>query len=560
MTKHKPIKEIMPWSKDELEKLLLKVIDLGVETAKIDFKLEIETNTPEQKSELLKDICAISNTYDLNYDDYGFLIYGVKSKSIIGISTKEENTDNFQNHIEQLLKNNITPTPQIQIVSFETKDNKKWGVIVIPPDNNKPHMFFKDFSCPTNPSKNRKKGEWFVRHGSTTDPASAEDLSIINQKQIEITLEPLKESIKNLQARVLKTEEQYNSALFKIIETALKNTTQNRNAPKVENTEIASDIEEVVSVDLASRFKSKLLTPKDKLSEELISEAKKIREYIDGANTGLTWIPQLNNPEDNKKILENLEEKVKPFIDSVAMIILKDEKNIYKESLIKAIKILCKSIDAPSGTQYNRIGQGIRYYPLYLLLYVIFICGVVSNKGSLLKDILNLQIKHPRTKNASPITDVYFFAYEGKALINDAYKQRWCEPIAQRIRQFISDNISEHITEMSEAEYFFKGEFVLALSNINKVMNDGKQAEHRIPLGGLYLYLYECNEPITDLITELPDWLEKLYDHPLNELLDMFDKNATKMSGQGCFATGTHGLKTRELYNLALSSRAKKTR
>src|SRR5258708_33063354 len=70
--------QILPWANNALETLLLDLIAHGTEAAKIDFKAEIEANTPEQKAELLKDISAIANTYDENYEDHGFLVYGVK--------------------------------------------------------------------------------------------------------------------------------------------------------------------------------------------------------------------------------------------------------------------------------------------------------------------------------------------------------------------------------------------------------------------------------------------------------------------------------------------------
>lgn len=95
----------MPWSNNELEALLKGLISHGSEVAKIDFKLELETSTSEQKAELLKDITAIANTYDdSNYDDYGFVIYGVQSKAIVGITSTEKNTDKLQNTVEQILK------------------------------------------------------------------------------------------------------------------------------------------------------------------------------------------------------------------------------------------------------------------------------------------------------------------------------------------------------------------------------------------------------------------------------------------------------------------------
>ena len=560
--KKKTTQEILPWTNGELEALLIEVISHGTEVAKIDFKTEIETATSEQKADLLKDIIAIANTFDDSYEDHGFIIYGVKAKTITGITQTESDTDKFQNHIEQLLKTYISPMPQIYVLGFETTDGKKWGVIVIPPRNNKPHMFFKDLFC-TDRSRSRKKGEWFVRRGSTTDPGLPEDLALITQKQTELLLGPLRESIRSLQSRVAKTEDQYNSALFKLVERAVS-TIPEKTERKLEqsgdleiNVSDNIDVGESLGMDLPTRIRHKLRTPKNAIAEDLISEAKSLREYLDGADTGLTWIPQLKNSEGNKKIVADLEEKTQGLQLSIAMILLNDNKGEYTDALFRSIKILAKATEVPSGVQYNRIGEGLRYYPLALILYTIFICGVAANRGTILKQVLEIPIKHHRRSGTSAITDVYFFYYEARALFNDAYEQRWCEPVVQRIRQVINDKIGEMITEFSEPEYFFRGEFVLALTNIDKGMSGGEEVDHRVPLGGLYLYMHEAHDPIVGFISENPDWFGKLYNHPLNEILDMFDRNAHKMAGSGCIAIGMHGLKTVDHYQESLKHKPK---
>lgn len=553
-TRKKSTQEILPWNNEELEALLKEVISHGTETSKIDFKSEIETSTTEQKNELLKDITAIANSFDTdNYEDHGFIIFGVKAKTIIGITQTELDTDKFQNHIEQLLRSNISPMPQIYVMGFETSDAKKWGAIVVPPRNTKPHMFFKDISC-TNPKHSRKKGEWFVRRGATTDPGLPEDLSIITQRQMEVTLEPLKESIRSLQTRIAKTEDQYNSALFKLVERAVSAIPQN--APSIKKVteipEVNTDISDVLGIDLPNRLKEKLRTPKDAISEDLIAEAKNLRTYLESSSNSLPWVPQLNNSEENKKIIEEMEERVKSFQISVATILLNDNTGVYTDSLLRSLKILFKMIEAPSGVQYNRIGVSIRYYPLWLIIYTIFTCAVSANRGSVLKSILEIPLKSSRDRSSAVLSDIYFFCYEARSFFNDAFNQRWCEPISQRIRQVLNDRIAEMISEFSEPEYFFKGEFVLCLANIVKGMRNGEQADGRKPLGGLYLYIHEAQDPIRDFILENPKWFGELYEYPLNEILDMFDRNAHAMAGSGCFATAMHGFKAVDSYNEAL--------
>jgi Putative DNA-binding domain len=547
---------ILPWENKELEALLQSLIALGTETAKIDFKAEIETATADQKAEFLKDITAMANTYDENNADHGFLIYGVKGKTITGITQTETDTDKLQSHIEQILKTYISPMPQIYVVGFKAATDEQWGVIVIPPRNSKPHMFFKDLQC-TDPKRSRKKGEWFVRRGSTTDHGLPEDLAIITQRQTELLLEPLRESVRNLQIRFGKTEEQYNSALFKLVERAVSALPAVGDRESEDREELGTEIGEVLGMDLSARLKQKLRTPKDALAEGLVAEAKALRNFLDAASPDLPWAPRLNDAAGNKKIVEGLEEKTRSVQLSLATITLNDHDGTYTDALLRAVKILAKTLEVPSGTPYNRMGQAVRYYPLGLILYTIFVSGVAAGRADLLKQVLEIPLKRPGKKEAAHILDLFYFWYDAKALFNDAFTQTWCEPIAQRIRQVLNDRIGEMMAEFSESEFFFRGEFVLALTPIDLGTTNGLAVADRGPLPGLYLYMQEAYEVIEGLLLEQPDWLDKIYKNPLDEILGIFDQNASKAVAPNCMAIGLRGLRTAEFYGQSLQGKTK---
>jgi hypothetical protein len=547
---------ILPWENEELEQLLRNLIAHGTEAAKIDFKAEIETATADQKAELLKDVTAMANTYHENYADHGFLIYGVKAKAIAGIRQTEADTDKLQNHIEQILKTYISPMPQIYAVGFKAVTGEQWGVIVIPPRNNKPHMFFKDLQC-TDPKRSRKKGEWFVRRGSTTDHGLPEDLAMITQRQMELLLEPLRESTRNLQLRVAKVEEQYNSALFNLVERAVAALPGVGFRKSGGSEELAADIGEGLNIDLPARLRRTLRTPKDALAENLVAEAKVLRDFLDGASTDLPWAPKLNDAGRNKKIVEILEEKTRSLQLSLATIVLNDRKAAYADPLLRAVKVLAKTTEVPSGQTYNPMGEALRYYPLGLILYTIFACGVAVGRGDLLNQVLDIPLKRSGRKEPVHILDLFYFWRPAKTFFNDAFTQRWCEPMVQRIRQVINDRVGEMFGEFSESEFFFRGEFVLALIPIDVNITNGSGVDDRAPLPGLYLYMHEAYEAIEGLLLEHPDWLDNFYKNPLNDILGIFDKNAHKATAPDCMAIGLHDLSTAEFYRQSLQSKAK---
>ncbi|NNM83936.1 ATP-binding protein [Candidatus Parcubacteria bacterium] len=253
------LQSILPWNNEDLKKVLLELIAHGAEAAKVDFKAELELVSLEQKAELLKDVTAMANSYDDSNGDYGFIIYGVRAGKITGISTTEIDTDKLQNTIDQLLKEYIAPMPLVYVLSFEETTKEKWGVLVIAPRHNKPYMFFKDISC-QNQTKSRRKGEWFVRKGSTTSPGLPEDLTRITQKQTELLIVPLQESVRNLQDRVNKVEGQYETALFKVVTKAVS-IIEGENAVAIEK-EVKVELESP-EVEPSARLKFPLAHAKD---------------------------------------------------------------------------------------------------------------------------------------------------------------------------------------------------------------------------------------------------------------------------------------------------------
>lgn len=555
MVSNQPLQELLPWANRELQLILEDLISHGTELAKIDFKRDLDIATTEQKSELLKDLIAIANTYDENYQDYGFLVYGVQGTTIVGVQGSAGDTDKLQNQIEQLLKTYIAPMLTIYALGFTSADGTSWGAIVIPPRDNKPHMFFRDLES-RDPKQFRRRGEWFVRRGATTERGGPEDLMLIVHRQTAALLEPLHESIRNLQSRASIAEERYNTALFKLVAQSANVAAGGMSALEAD----APGAVQVSAADLPARLRYALRRPIDALGDELVSEARALHEYLAGSQSGLAWLPQANDSDDSRRIVESIEAAATPLQVSIATAILNDRDNVLSEKIVRSIAMVARAPEAPIGTSFNRIGEALRYYPLGLLLYTSFVCGVAANRGDLLQRILSIPLKFSRSRTTSQITDVFSCWYDARELFNSAIGVRKCEPMVERARQTLADRVGEMVPTATEAEYFFAGEFALALTGIDRAIVSELPDEMQTPLPGLYLYSHEASDVIAGFLGERSDWLESFYASPLMQILQSFERNAGRATARDCWGRAMIGFKPTAIYEEALARRARESK
>jgi len=337
-------------------------------------------------------------------------------------------------------------------------------------------------------------------------------------------------------------EDEYRSGMIAVVERALSGGIAGASGRGAETASVAED---ALQYDLPTRLKQRLRTPTDKIADELVAEATSLRAFLEG-RTDLPWTPQLNDPDESRHLIELLEEKTRTLQVSIATILLNDAKNTYTESLMRVMKIMAQTTDAPMGMPFNRLGQSIRY-PLGIILYTVFICGVAANRDAVLKRVLKTPLVRRQRNERVSILNIPHYLYEARALFNEAMGQRLCEPVPQRIRQVMSDALGDQLGEGSEAEVFFRGEFVMALAGIDASETGGVWPKDA-PLPGLYLYFEEAHRAIEDLLEDHPSWFETLYSRPVPEILALFDKNAGKAIPSGCVGAVFHRLEVSDLY------------
>jgi hypothetical protein len=147
------------------------------ESTALDFKLE-QYKKPQYLS-FTKDILAMANA---NVAGSRFIIIGVEDKGdkkeIVGMQEKMDDAAIFQ----QIVHEYIEPDIDLSYELFEM-DGMKFGVFEISKCDNQPYMMKKDYSYPGKDTVGLKKGDMYIRKGTTQMRMSRRDIDhIIEQR------------------------------------------------------------------------------------------------------------------------------------------------------------------------------------------------------------------------------------------------------------------------------------------------------------------------------------------------------------------------------------------
>lgn len=175
------------------------------ELDKLDFKLDWKIGSTKEKLELLKDINAIANTYSLDHDDHGFLIFGMNRND--GRVTGHVDllatlgADNLEAQVSQLVQSYMHPAPHFSLYQFEEVGVGTWGALVVWPNQPPPFVFTRAgvFQQPSGQTGSLwRVGEWRLRRQALTVEPTAEDYAQMLRARIQVATAPLIEEINQL--------------------------------------------------------------------------------------------------------------------------------------------------------------------------------------------------------------------------------------------------------------------------------------------------------------------------------------------------------------------------
>jgi len=519
----------LPWDNDTIKNILQKIIKIG-ETSKVDFKQDLNIETQRDKAELLKDISAIANTYDPNYDNYGFILIGVRQNEIIGSSFLEKFTvDNLQSIVDDLVKKYLSPFIKTQVMIFDD-NGKKWGVIIIPPSRMLPHVFIKDID-------NKRRGDIYVRKGTTTEKASPEDYYRFFSVYIEDIRYEFHHQIDNIRSEL----EDIKRNLYALTQTnQVPGDKANILQKDKEEKNIIKNIIPTREKNLLEEIDNFLGYEEDRIKNGLIKEAKKILSFLE--SDAIPWVLQIPSKEEGSKILSEIEKKSEIFWMALSKIILKDDKNKYDEAIIQSLGYLARYYEAPAGMPYNDLGQYIRYYSLVVSLYIIFIVGAFKKRYILLKKIASMELLgrslYSFYEKHYPIAYSLFFIRGAGEVFQTQHEKypnsKWCDPVASYIKTLLDKKLNIDDYRWNKDANFYIGEFLLSLITLDVVDKNTGALNIGHPSPGLFMYAYNAIPVIRRFLKQERDWIAKIFHRSLEDILKDFDKTAWKAVNPLC--------------------------
>jgi hypothetical protein len=410
---------------------------------------------------------------------------------------------------------------------FQFSDaEKRWGAIVIPPTRNAPHVFMADIH-------KRYRGDVYVRGGTTTLKAQPEDYARFFRQHLEEHTFEFQRSISDLQRKV--------STLEARLRKPSKNTAPQDGSPLLERT-IARPSEIQSDVRLVQRINQLLVKEEDLVARGLLQEASKIMKLLQS----LPWATQVLSKDATTEALTKIEEVSHEFWSATISLILQDEKGSYDEALLRAISHLAQTMEPPIGVSFTQLGRNLRYYPLVATLYLVCVLGVAKKRDRLIKRAFKLELQgRSHYDEPLPITYALFLIRQAAEFfqpLHEGYPQnRWCDPIATCVRTLIDRLLTEGASFLDKDVEFYKGEYVLCISPMDQVEKSTNKPLIGHPSSGLYLYMSEAAPIISRFLRRDKDWIQKLFERPLQEMLRQFDQVAHHLASPGCWTSGFAG-------------------
>jgi hypothetical protein len=264
------------------------------------------------------------------------------------------------------------------------------------------------------------------------------------------------------------------------------------------------------------------------LNKLVIQEARTLAEIMQGELEAFPWNLSNQNQPQCQQCLEYLEAKSERLVRILATIVYHDQNAQFLTPVARALQTLARQ-PIFINTTFTNESRWLRFYPLALAIYTVFIVGVQEEREQLLRAVLG--IRRNQLASSLPnfsLVELLINLGHSHSIFNAALGTPYCAPVAERIKIILLPWLEELLVDADAA--FYRGEFVLGLADIEApyYLSDVK----RLSLKGLYLYYPEAPPILTAFLCDSSQWLVSLYPS-LEELLGIFDTTASKLDRSG---------------------------
>ena len=261
------------------------------------------------------------------------------------------------------------------------------------------------------------------------------------------------------------------------------------------------------------------------LNRLVLQETKALAEVMQGELTTCPWVLSIHNKQQCQQCIEYLEAKSERFVRILATIIHHDQNAQFITPVAKALKALARQ-PIFINTTFTNESRWLRFYPLALAIYTVFIVGVQEEREQLLRTVLGIRWNRQADSLPNlPIVELLLYLDgDSDSIFNAVHGPRYFAPVAERIKIILLPWLEELLLDADAA--FYRGEFVLGLADIEAppYLSD----EKRLSLKGLYLYYPEARPILKAFLCDSSQWLVSLYPS-LEDLLHIFNTTASKV-------------------------------
>ena len=426
------------------------MIDDQVETAKVDFKVSLSTSmNAAEKVELAKDINALVNVDSDGHSGFGFLIFGARRGELVGgISClAADSADHTSSTISKIVSEYLAPCPILRLLRFDEPSKGSWGVLLVAPSEEQPHIFVKEYSG------NPKRGDWFVRVNDTTQLAGPADYVRVLTKRTGRASDRYERQIQDLTLRLarLETESSLSVLLPRFLQ--LKEDSQSDSPAPILT---AGD-------DLHTRIRRTLTSPTSAIEDDLLAHAARLQTTLDADPAECPWALHRPTTEVAERCLGYMETAAKPLVLAVAAVARYDREEHLNLAIERAFGLLAVEPDLIPGRNYSEPGRNLRLYPLALLIYSLVLASLYERRSGALTRVLRLRLYSRDRETPGPLIDSLLAVGRLDDVFNAAANTQNAIPFAGRIRTVLGSWLGEFLPVRDFRDFMYVGEFIVGL-------------------------------------------------------------------------------------------------